>query len=87
MAVTSATSAENACASAPKMPKYAAIDKIDASAMAPTPTGLMSYKWARLNSMPLGDKPSGLLITKSATTAIIQAMAMLENKPSTSPSA
>ena len=37
--------------------------------------------------MPLGDKPSGLLITKSATTAIIQAMAMLEYRPSTSPSA
>ena len=37
--------------------------------------------------MPLGDRPRGLLITKSATTAIIQAMAMLENKPSTSPMA
>ena len=37
--------------------------------------------------MPWGDRPSGLLITKSATTAIIQAMAMLENRPSTSPMA
>ena len=55
--------------------------------MAPTPTGLMSYRWARLNSMPLGESPKGLLITRSATTAIIQAMAMLEYSPSTSPSA
>jgi len=37
--------------------------------------------------MPGGDKPSGLLITKSATTAIIHAIAMLEYKPSTSPKA
>jgi hypothetical protein len=35
----------------------------------------------------LGRQPSGLLITRSATTAIIQAMAMLEYRPSTSPSA
>ncbi len=42
---------------------------------------------ARLNSMPLGDQPSGLLITRSATTAIIQAIAMLEYRPSTLPSA
>ena len=55
--------------------------------MAPTPTGFTSYKCARLNSMPWGDQPIGLLITKSATTAIIQAMAMLEYKPSTSPKA
>ena len=56
-------------------------------AMAPTPTGLMSYRCARLNSMPLGDKPKGLLMTRSATTAMIQAMAMFEYRPSTSPSA
>jgi len=37
--------------------------------------------------MPRGDRPSGLLTTRSATTAIIQAMAMLEYSPSTSPSA
>ncbi|OIQ71923.1 hypothetical protein GALL_464590 [mine drainage metagenome] len=55
--------------------------------MAPTPTGLMSYRCARLNSMPGGDRPSGLLMTRSATTAIIQAMAMLAYRPSTSPSA
>ena len=55
--------------------------------MAPTPTGLMSYRWARLNSMPRGDSPSGLLMTRSATTAIIQAMAMLLYRPSTSPRA
>ncbi len=47
----------------------------------------MSYRCARLNSMPCGDSPSGLLTTRSATTAIIQAMAMLEYSPSTSPSA
>ncbi len=59
----------------------------DASAIAPTPTGLMSYRWARLNSMPGGDRPSGLLTKRSATTAMIQAMAMLEYSPSTSPMA
>jgi hypothetical protein len=37
--------------------------------------------------MPFGDSPSGLLTTRSATTAMIQAMAMLEYSPSTSPSA
>jgi hypothetical protein len=37
--------------------------------------------------MPGGDRPSGLLITRSATTVIIQAMAMLEYRPSTSPRA
>ena len=68
-------------------PKWATMDSAEASPMAPTPTGLISYKWARLNSMPLGDQPSGLLITRSATTAMIQAMAMLLYRPSTSPSA
>ena len=77
-AVPSAISAENACASSPKKPRYAVTDRMEASAMAPTPTGLMSYRCARLNSMPLGERPSGLLMTRSATTAIIQAMAMLE---------
>ena len=37
--------------------------------------------------MPGGDRPSGLLTTRSATTAIIHAMAMLEYRPSTSPRA
>ena len=82
-----AITAENACASSPNSPRCAVIDSSDASAIAPTPTGLMSYRWARLNSMPGGDRPSGLLITRSATTAIIQAIAMLEYSPSTSPSA
>nr|GFD59317.1 hypothetical protein [Tanacetum cinerariifolium] len=45
--------------------------------MAPTPTGLMSYRCARLNSMCFGEKPSGLLITRSATRVPIQAMATL----------
>ena len=35
--------------------------------------------------MPLGDQPSGLLITRSATTAMIQLIAMLEYSPSTWP--
>ena len=35
--------------------------------------------------MPGGDNPSGLLTTRSATTAIIQAMAMFEYTPSTRP--
>ena len=42
MAVTRATAAENACASSPNTPKCAEIDNTDASAIAPTPTGLMS---------------------------------------------
>jgi hypothetical protein len=37
--------------------------------------------------MPLGDRPSGLLITRSATTAMIHAMARLLYSPSTWPSA
>ncbi len=82
-----AITAEKACASGPNAPRCAAIDRQDASAMAPTPTGLMSYRWARLNSIPGGDRPSGLLITRSATTAMIQAMARLEYRPSTSPRA
>ena len=86
-AVVIAITAENACAIWPYSPKCAVTDKADAKAIAPTPTGLMSYKYARLNSMPGGDKPSGLLMTRSATTAIIQAIAMLEKRPSTSPRA
>ena len=37
--------------------------------------------------MPAGESPSGLLITRSATTAIIHAIAMLLYSPSTWPSA
>ena len=37
--------------------------------------------------MPGGDRPSGLLMTKSATTAMIQAIAKLEYRPSTCPRA
>ncbi|MNJ00095.1 hypothetical protein D3C73_1593400 [compost metagenome] len=43
-AVTSAMKAENACACAPKAPMNAATDRIEASTIAPTPTGLMSYR-------------------------------------------
>src|SRR5919206_4085646 len=63
------------------------MDSTDARPIAPTPTGLTSYRWARLNSMPLGDQPIGLLTTRSATTAIIQLMAMLEYSASTLPRA
>jgi hypothetical protein len=76
-AVPSAISAEKACAIGPKTPRCAVIERAEASAMAPTPTGLMSHRCARLNSMPGGERPSGLLMTRSATTAIIQAIAML----------
>ena len=86
-AVTSAISAENACATGPSSPRCATNDSTEAVTIAPTPTGLMSYRCARLNSMPGGDNPSGLLMTRSATTAMIQAMAMLEYSPSTCPSA
>jgi hypothetical protein len=37
--------------------------------------------------MPGGDRPSGLLMTRSATTAAIHEMAMLEYSPSTWPRA
>ena len=82
-----AITAENACAIGPNTPRYAATDSADAMPVAPTPTGLMSYRYARLNSMPGGDSPSGLLTTRSATTAIIHAIAMLEYSPSTLPMA
>src|SRR5690606_6509153 len=86
-AVTSAITAEKASAVGPMKPMCAAIDSSEARAIAPTPTGLMSQRWARLNSMPLGLQPRGLLITRSATTAMIQAMAMLAYTPSTWPRA
>ncbi|MDT4855663.1 hypothetical protein FQZ97_900260 [compost metagenome] len=82
-----AMSAEKDCASGPKAPRCAAIDSAEASTIAPTPTGLTSYRCARLNSMPGGDQPSGLFTTRSATTAMIHAMAMLEYRPSTWPKA
>ena len=47
----------------------------------------MSYRCARLNSMPFGLQPIGLLMTRSATTAMIQLIAMFEYRPSTWPSA
>ena len=43
-AVTSAISAENACAAAPKAPRCAAMLSTDAAPIAPTPTGLTSYR-------------------------------------------
>ena len=43
-ATPSAITAENACADAPKNPRCAEIDSAEASAIAPTPTGLMSYR-------------------------------------------
>jgi hypothetical protein len=86
-AVTIAMAAEKASASGPKAPRCAAIDSMVATPIAPTPTGLTSYRCARLNSMPGGLQPSGLLTTRSATTAIIQAMATLAYSPSTWPSA
>ncbi|MNV13233.1 hypothetical protein D3C71_1038640 [compost metagenome] len=58
-----------------------------ASTMAPRPTGLKSYRCARRNSMPLGDRPSGLLMTRSATSAPTQAMATLLYTASTFSSA
>ena len=77
IAVPSAIIAEKACAIDPKAPRCAATLSTEATPMAPTPTGLTSTRWARRNSMPGGLSPSGLLITRSATTAMIQAMAML----------
>ena len=60
---------ENACAVAPNAPRKAAIDSAEAISIAPTPTGLTSYRWARLNSMYFGEYPSGLFTTRSATSA------------------
>ena len=79
--------AEKAWAAGPKTPMKAVTESSEAMPMAPTPTGLMSKRWARLNSIPGGDSPSGLLTTRSATTAIIQAMATFEYSPSTWPNA
>ena len=59
------------------------MDKVAASIMDTSPTGLTSYKCARLNSMPRGLRPRGLLMTKSATSAPTQAIATLPYKPST----
>jgi hypothetical protein len=87
IATTSAIMADQACAIGPNAPRCAAMLSTEAMPIAPTPTGFTSYRWARRNSMPLGLKPSGLLITRSATTAMIQAMAMLLYSPSTWPSA
>ena len=42
--VMSAIPAENACSIAPNTPRYAATDSADAMPVAPTPTGLMSYR-------------------------------------------
>ena len=47
----------------------------------------MSYRCARLNSTCRGLQPSGLLITRSATSAPTQAMARLPYRPSTLSSA
>ena len=41
----------------------------------------MSYRWARLNSMCFGLRPSGLLMTRSATSAPTQAIATLLYRP------
>ena len=54
------------------MPSAAAI------IMAPSPTGLISFRWARLNSMCFGLRPSGLLIIRSATNAPTQAIATFD---------
>jgi hypothetical protein len=86
-AVSMAISGANGCAVGPKAPIKHATDNTEAKPIAPTPTGLMSYKWARRNSMPAGLSPRGLLITKSATTAANQEMAILEYSPSTWPMA
>ncbi len=78
---------EYALATGPNQPRYAQIATVAAISIAPGPTGLISYKWARLNSMWRGDRPSGLLITRSATSAPIQATATLAYSPSTCSSA
>ena len=62
--------ADSACIVVPSAPVNAAMPATVAANMAPTPTGLMSYRCARLNSIPAGLRPSGLLITRSATSAL-----------------
>jgi hypothetical protein len=44
IAVTSAIRAEKAWAVGPKAPRWAAMDRAEASAIAPTPTGLTSCR-------------------------------------------
>ena len=87
MALPSAMKGAIACGMRPNRPSSDAIDSTDAISIAPTPTGLTSYRWARRNSTSGGDRPSGLLITRSATTAPIQAIATIEYMPSTCSSA
>ena len=68
----------NALIVSPYQPKCAVKPTSEAINIEPTPTGLMSYKCERLNSICLGLIPSGLLITKSATTELNQANTMTE---------
>ena len=79
-ATPSATNGASACAAGPATPVAAANATRVASAMAPLPTGVTSYRCARLNSMPGGASPSGLLIARSAVTAPSQATATMANR-------
>jgi hypothetical protein len=47
IAATSAIRADQACAIGPNAPRCAATDSTEAMPIAPTPTGLMSYRCAR----------------------------------------
>ncbi|MGW7260861.1 hypothetical protein [Streptomyces sp. NPDC054834] len=67
----------------PKTLKYAAMETAEAISIEPKPTGLKLCVWARLNSTYDGLSFSGLLMTRSATTAPIQAIATSEQKPRT----
>lgn len=54
------------------------MENTEAITIEPKPTGLTECRCACLNSMYDGLHPIGLLITRSATTAPIQAIATLE---------
>ncbi len=59
--LNSAMNGERICATLPNTPRKARLEAITDTSNAPTPTGLMSYRWARLNSMPGGLKPERLV--------------------------
>ena len=79
IAIVIARNGDHASSVGPKAPKYAAIETTEATPIAPKPIGLKFGRCARLNSMYEGLVfSSGLLMTRSATTAPIQAIATFE---------
>jgi hypothetical protein len=77
-AAKKATNEDRARSVGPSRPEKATMASVVASAMEPTPTGLMSCRCPRLYSMCGGLRPKGLLTTRSATMEPTQATATME---------